>query len=230
MSAAPPASGLGDGAGRTSIQWTGDVSHVLGPNDRLHGYYAFQRDERGEPNLQGNNIPGFGDTRKSHRQIFTLNETHTFGPQPGPTKRASASIASTSLSARTRNSIRSTSESGRRQRTTSACRKWWSRRQLNMGGPAELSAGPRRHHLRFFRHRSATARQSFVQVWRRVPALLQQQLQPSTPAPSPLPNVTAAFLCGNGERVHVSRPTKSRQQSRRARSVCFRTTSRCGRT
>ncbi|MDQ2922377.1 MAG: hypothetical protein M3R52_12310, partial [Acidobacteriota bacterium] len=22
---------------------------------------------------------GFGDTRKSHRQIFTLNETHTFG-------------------------------------------------------------------------------------------------------------------------------------------------------
>jgi hypothetical protein len=60
-------------------QWTGDVSHTLGPNDRLHGYYAFQRDERGEPTLQGNNIPGFGDTRKSHRQIFTLNETHTFG-------------------------------------------------------------------------------------------------------------------------------------------------------
>ena len=34
-----------------------------GGNDRLHGYYAFQRDERGEPNLQGNTIPGFGDTR-----------------------------------------------------------------------------------------------------------------------------------------------------------------------
>jgi outer membrane receptor protein involved in Fe transport len=62
-------------------QWTGDVSHVLGPNDRLHGYYAFQRDERGEPTLQGNNIPGFGDTRRSHRQIFTFNETHTFGAQ-----------------------------------------------------------------------------------------------------------------------------------------------------
>jgi hypothetical protein len=30
--------------------------------------------------LQGNTIPGFGDTRQSHRQIFTLNETHTFGP------------------------------------------------------------------------------------------------------------------------------------------------------
>ncbi len=30
-------------------QWTGDVSHTLGSNDRLHGYYAFQRDLRGEP-------------------------------------------------------------------------------------------------------------------------------------------------------------------------------------
>jgi hypothetical protein len=60
-------------------QWTGDVSHTLGTNDRLHGYYAFQRDQRGEPTLQGNNIPGFGDTRRSRRQIFTLNETHTFG-------------------------------------------------------------------------------------------------------------------------------------------------------
>jgi hypothetical protein len=60
-------------------QWTGDASHTLGTNDRLHGYYAFQRDQRGEPTLQGNNIPGFGDTRRSRRQIFTLNETHTFG-------------------------------------------------------------------------------------------------------------------------------------------------------
>jgi len=61
-------------------QWTGDISHTLGDNDRLHGYYAIQRDLRGEPILQGNTIPGFGDTRKSRRQIFTLNETHTFGP------------------------------------------------------------------------------------------------------------------------------------------------------
>jgi Carboxypeptidase regulatory-like domain len=59
-------------------QWTGDVSHILGKNDRLHGYYAFQRDQRGEPTLQGNTIAGFGDTRRSHRQIFTLNEIHSF--------------------------------------------------------------------------------------------------------------------------------------------------------
>jgi hypothetical protein len=61
-------------------QWTGDVSHTFNANDRLHGYYAYQRDKRGEPNLQGNTLPGFGDTRQSTRQIFTLNETHIFGP------------------------------------------------------------------------------------------------------------------------------------------------------
>jgi outer membrane receptor protein involved in Fe transport len=61
-------------------QWTGDVTHTLGSDDNLHGYYAFQRDFRGEPNLQGNTLPGFGDTRQSRRQIFTFNETHTFGP------------------------------------------------------------------------------------------------------------------------------------------------------
>lgn len=61
-------------------QWTGDVNHSVGQADRLHGYYAFQRDRRGEPTLQGNTIPGFGDTRASHRQILTFNETRVFGP------------------------------------------------------------------------------------------------------------------------------------------------------
>jgi hypothetical protein len=61
-------------------QYTLDMSHNIGVNDRLHGYYAIQRDKRGEPTLQGNTVPGFGDTRTSRRQIFTLNETHTFGP------------------------------------------------------------------------------------------------------------------------------------------------------
>ncbi|HZN08160.1 MAG TPA: TonB-dependent receptor [Pyrinomonadaceae bacterium] len=61
-------------------QFTGDVSHDISANDRIHGYYAHQKDKRGEPNLQGNTMPGFGDTRQSRRQIFTLNETHIFGP------------------------------------------------------------------------------------------------------------------------------------------------------
>lgn len=59
-------------------QWTTDISHNFGNNDRIHGYYAIQRDQRGEPTLQGNTVPGFGDTRTSRRQIFTLNQTHTF--------------------------------------------------------------------------------------------------------------------------------------------------------
>jgi hypothetical protein len=61
-------------------QFTTDISHTVGNNDRLHFYYAIQRDKRGEPTLQGNSIPGFGDTRSSRRQIFTFNETHTFSP------------------------------------------------------------------------------------------------------------------------------------------------------
>jgi outer membrane receptor protein involved in Fe transport len=77
----PVARFAGSGTAPVNIdQWTGDVSHDISDNDRLHGYYAFQRDRRGEPNLQLNTMPGFGDTRKSHRQIFTLNETHIFGP------------------------------------------------------------------------------------------------------------------------------------------------------
>lgn len=59
-------------------QFTTDISHNFGSNDRLHVYYAIQRDRRGEPILQLNTVPGFGDTRTSRRQIFTLNGTHTF--------------------------------------------------------------------------------------------------------------------------------------------------------
>jgi hypothetical protein len=61
-------------------QYTGDVNVNLGAFDQLHGYFAYQRDVRCEPTLQGNNIPGFGDVRRSRRQVFTLNETHTFSP------------------------------------------------------------------------------------------------------------------------------------------------------
>ena len=81
VSGVPVGRFAGSGTAPVNIdQWTGDVSHQINNNDRLHGYYAFQKDRRGEPNLQGNTLPGFGDTRQSHRQIFTLNETHIFGP------------------------------------------------------------------------------------------------------------------------------------------------------
>jgi hypothetical protein len=61
-------------------QGTANVSHAFSDSDRLNGYFAFQRDIRQEPTLQGNNIPGFGDTRSSHRQIMTITETHVFNP------------------------------------------------------------------------------------------------------------------------------------------------------
>ena len=59
--------------GRRQPQWAS--------NDTLHGYYAFQRDAAASRTLQGNTVPGFGDTRQSHRQIFTFNETHIFAAQ-----------------------------------------------------------------------------------------------------------------------------------------------------
>jgi hypothetical protein len=75
---------LGSAAAPVNLdQGTADISSTLGAHDLVHGYYAIQQDLRGEPTLQaagqGNNpIPGFGDTRQSRRQIFTLGEMHTF--------------------------------------------------------------------------------------------------------------------------------------------------------
>ena len=61
-------------------QGTVDISHNFSNSDWLHGYYVFQRDQRLEPNLSGGDVPGAGDARQSHRQLFTLNETHVFSP------------------------------------------------------------------------------------------------------------------------------------------------------
>ena len=61
-------------------QYTGDVLHHISQSDDLHAFYAFQKDVRTEPALQGDTIPGFGDHRNAHRQVLTLNETHIFSP------------------------------------------------------------------------------------------------------------------------------------------------------
>ena len=61
-------------------QWSVDVNYNLGKNDRLHGYYSLYDTSLTEPNRNGNTIPGFGNTTVQLRQIFTLNETHIFGP------------------------------------------------------------------------------------------------------------------------------------------------------
>ena len=61
-------------------QFTVDILHQFSPSDSLHGFYAFQKDVRTEPALQGDTIAGWGDHRAAHRQIGTLSETHIFNP------------------------------------------------------------------------------------------------------------------------------------------------------
>jgi outer membrane receptor protein involved in Fe transport len=58
-------------------QGTADISHNFNSNLRIHGYFAIQEDLRQEPTLQGDSLPGFGDTRQSRRQIATINLDHT---------------------------------------------------------------------------------------------------------------------------------------------------------
>src|SRR5215469_3400757 len=62
-------------------QYTGDGYQKLGENDSLHGFYAFQKDVRTEPALQGDTLPGWGDHRNAHRQIGTLQYIHIFSPR-----------------------------------------------------------------------------------------------------------------------------------------------------
>lgn len=60
-------------------QGTGDIQHNFSEKDRLHGYYVYQHDLRQEATA-GTNLPGFGDTREGHRQVFTVGESHVFSP------------------------------------------------------------------------------------------------------------------------------------------------------
>ena len=62
-------------------QWSLDVSYNRDQDDRWHGYYAVYRTALLEPTRNGNTIPGFGNTTLQLRQVFTVNETHIFGPK-----------------------------------------------------------------------------------------------------------------------------------------------------
>ena len=59
-------------------QFTGDVFTQFSQKNQVHVFYAFQKDIRTEPNLQGNNVPGFGDHRAAHRQVGTASFYHIF--------------------------------------------------------------------------------------------------------------------------------------------------------
>ena len=72
---------LGSGTAPVNIdQGTIDVSVNLGATIAFTATMRFSRTYAVNQNFSSNTIPGFGDTRESRRQIFTLNETHTFGP------------------------------------------------------------------------------------------------------------------------------------------------------
>ena len=61
-------------------QWSADIGYNLTNNDRLHGYYDVYHTEAREPTVSGTTVPGFGNSVTVLRHIFTLNETHIFGP------------------------------------------------------------------------------------------------------------------------------------------------------
>lgn len=67
------------GAPVNDDQWSLDIGYALGAHDRLHGYYNILHTESREPMRAGNTIPGFGNSVRVRRQLFTLSEAHVFG-------------------------------------------------------------------------------------------------------------------------------------------------------
>ena len=65
---------------RTLNQFTGRIDHNFSDRDFLFGSFISNRDQRTEPTLQGNNLPGFGDFRPAHRELISLGYTHVFSP------------------------------------------------------------------------------------------------------------------------------------------------------
>ena len=70
---------IGSAAGPVNVdQTTGDVQYQISQKNILHAFYAYQKDIRTEPNLQGNTVPGFGDHRAATRQVATFSYYHNF--------------------------------------------------------------------------------------------------------------------------------------------------------
>ena len=65
---------------RRQDQWTGRVDHNWSSQDFLYGSFVVNRDNRLEPTLQGNNLPGFGDQRPAQRYFLSLGYTRILSP------------------------------------------------------------------------------------------------------------------------------------------------------
>jgi hypothetical protein len=60
---------------RRQDQWTGRVDQNWGTKNFIFGSFIINHDQRTEPTLQGNNLPGFGDTRPARRYFLSLGYT-----------------------------------------------------------------------------------------------------------------------------------------------------------
>jgi hypothetical protein len=62
-------------------QGTANFTQNISDSNRFNAYYAMQHDQRNEPpTTQGNNLPGFGDSRQGWRQLLTLSDSEVFSP------------------------------------------------------------------------------------------------------------------------------------------------------
>jgi hypothetical protein len=60
---------------RRQDQWTGRIDQNWGTKNFVFGSFIINHDQRTEPTLQGNNLPGFGDTRPARRYFLSLGYT-----------------------------------------------------------------------------------------------------------------------------------------------------------
>ena len=65
---------------RTLNQETGRIDHDFNSKNLLYGSFIINRDQRTEPTLQGNNLPGYGDFRPARRYLISLGYIHIFTP------------------------------------------------------------------------------------------------------------------------------------------------------
>jgi hypothetical protein len=65
---------------RSLDQFTGRIDHTIGTHDFLFGSFISNHDQRTEPTLQNNNLPGYGDFRPAKRYLLSLGYTHMFTP------------------------------------------------------------------------------------------------------------------------------------------------------
>jgi len=65
---------------RTLNQETGRIDHSVNEKNFLFGTFIINRDERTEPTLQNNNLPGFGDRRPAKRYLISFGYIRVFTP------------------------------------------------------------------------------------------------------------------------------------------------------